>query len=125
MNEIKKENKDFPCTRCGACCMRIGHVVAHFRELVQQQKLKDGASRLLASFPFDTPGGICEKYNPAVGCMIFDQRPVICDFKKLYQVVLQDVPDMTLRDFHQIIAMGCNHDILILGLDPSYYVEIE
>lgn len=78
---------------------------------------------MLASFPFDTPGGVCEKYDPAIGCTIYDQRPVICNFDQLYPVVRR-VMEQTRQEFYRLIATGCNHDMDELGIDPSFRVVL-
>ena len=63
----------FPCTKCGACCRRVG--LAHETKFL------------------DRGDGVCMHYDAgSKGCSIYDERPEICRiegyFRRHYQQVM-------------------------------------
>lgn len=57
----------FPCTKCGCCCKRIGHVI----------KIAKG------SFPYKADeNGACEMLENNK-CKVYDHRPDLCNIDKM------------------------------------------
>ena len=51
----------FPCTKCGCCCMNVGHVTP------------------LISMGWVDEDGVCKQYDRgSKTCRVYDERPMVC-----------------------------------------------
>lgn len=82
----------FPCTKCGCCCK----IVALIPQLMHLKGLD----------------GVCIHYSEEIGCTIYDDRPLICNFEKVH---LDVAPDVTQEQFYAVTALACNVLIHIAG----------
>lgn len=65
-----KLQRRFSCTKCGACCKKIG--------LIVPELAKD-----------DT--GVCKYLDPDTNlCLIYENRPLICNIDKAYDEFFKD-----------------------------------
>ena len=64
-----KIKRDFRCTQCGLCCQCISELLPEF----------------------DLGNGTCKWYNPETHlCEIYDDRPLICNVKRIWEEVLRE-----------------------------------
>lgn len=78
-NEIK-----FNCTSCGACCKLVGISVQAAKTAVLRGD-KSPAVQEIAAFPhFIRPDGSCEHLLPDNNCAIYENRPVACNVKSMF-----------------------------------------
>lgn len=75
---------DFPCTSCGGCCRRAGHIPEFPREWVLDDKS-------------------CALLTADNRCAIYDERPDICRID-----VGAELSDMDRTEYHQLTASLCN-----------------
>ena len=75
---------DFPCTSCGACCMRIG-------------SFKDGED-------FALPSGRCKHLTNDNKCGIYDTRPEMCRIKNR-----AEKSAVSVNNYYRYFASVCNH----------------
>ena len=92
---------DFPCTKCGACCMKAG-------ELGFMPSKEDGS---------------CIHLNEDNICDIYDTRPDICRIEKMYykykiQGVIEN--NMTKKDYYNAAAEICNVFMDEKDIDKSF-----
>jgi Fe-S-cluster containining protein len=94
----------FGCTKCGACCLKA-------KEILKGQV-----------FPYEfLEDGRCEKYDPSVGCTIYENRPDVCNIEKGYLVYDHLLP-MSKSAYYDISALNCNRWQKELGIDKSLRV---
>lgn len=104
----------FPCTKCGACCRTVGFVSKRFREIPDEQLTP--LEKEFKYFPYKTANGVCEKYDAAIGCTIYEQRPSVCSIEKTYE---RHFKGSTPEDFIAANKKACAVIIDSLGLSPS------
>lgn len=95
----------FGCTKCGACC-----------------KI---AKRILQGHPFPykfNEDGSCEKYDPLIGCTVYDNRPDCCNIEKGYPVYNSIMP-MSKQTYYDLSGINCNSWQSELGIDKSFNVK--
>lgn len=95
----------FGCTKCGACCKM--------------------AKKILQGYPFPyifLPDGSCEKYDPTIGCTVYDSRPDCCNIEKGYEVY-NDLMPMGKDTYYDLSAINCNSFQKTLGLSESFKVK--
>ena len=98
-----KNNMKFPCTKCGACCMKAG-------ELGFMPAKEDGS---------------CIHLNKDNMCDIYDERPDICSIEKTYymhrmQGIIHN--DMTKEDYYKASALICNIFMDEKDIDDSFRI---
>lgn len=76
----------YPCTKCGLCCQHIEHI----------PELK----------MFDLGNGTCRYFNPKVGCVIYDDRPLVCKIDEYFKLVKSEFSSKLT--FYQANANVCN-----------------
>ncbi len=90
--------KQFPCTKCGACCSSIEGI--DFLELYNQD-------------------GVC--VNLIEGeCSIYTDRPLLCRIDESYEAIFSAY--MSKEEFYALNAKACNELQERLGVDESYRV---
>lgn len=62
---------DFVCEKCGLCCKNIGNI----------EQLKD----------YDNGKGMCIYLTDENICAIYENRPIWCNVKELYQYLCLDI----------------------------------
>lgn len=113
---------NYPCTSCGACCRRIGQIVAHSKQLIregeQPQIIID-----FANFPHAfNEMGKCEHLQDDNTCAIYETRPDVCNIKRTRELYF---PQQNIADYFSQNAMTCNILIGSEGLEEKYYIDIE
>ncbi len=104
---------DFPCTSCGECCKRIGKIL--------QTEIDDPITQLLVErFPYKTDAtGACEMLGADNKCMVYDNRPLLCDIKK--GAVVYGVGK---KQWYLLNAQMCNKFMDDAGLDVSFRIDL-
>tara|TARA_R100000781_G_scaffold90883_1_gene56251 strand:- start:230 stop:646 length:417 start_codon:yes stop_codon:yes gene_type:complete len=106
---------DFPCTKCSQCCKNVGKTLANLTSL--PQKLKD----LISIFPYEVkPDGSCSMLSDDGLCLVYDNRPIICNVKLTAKLFNHDI-----TDWYRMNADMCNVYIKQAGLSDDYLVKIE
>jgi len=114
---------EFHCTKCGGCCMHIGNVILSLRAGAADPS--DLRHQLFMDFPFGfTATGACEKYDPATGCTVYNERPDVCRVDKMFELYYGPVQGLTWQQYLYAQAGSCNMLIDFLGLDPEKKVWI-
>jgi Fe-S-cluster containining protein len=93
---------EFKCTSCGACCILAGKIGL-------MPSKKDGS---------------CIYLNKKNQCDIYDNRPEICNVKRMYAKRVNQGLKMSYTDFCKINNKICNSMIDDLGLDKKYKIDI-
>lgn len=73
----------FPCSKCGACCRKIG---------------------LLAP-ELEGPNGVCKYLSEDNLCTIYPDRPIFCNVDKFYDKYMSD--KMSREDFYNLNLAEC------------------
>lgn len=90
----------FPCSKCGACCTRVGELAPHL------PRGEDGAClHLLGRL-----------------CLIYDRRPLVCRIDDLFDAGATGFSDRD--ELYRKTAEACNAFIDEDGLDESLHVVI-
>ena len=98
----------FPCTKCGACCKKVGFAIGLDPEFDK-------------AFPFSaTPEGHCEMLGDNNECLVYDTRPDVCRID-----VMQTKYDIPEQEYFKLTAMVCNKLQENLRLDESLRVIID
>lgn len=92
----------FPCTRCGLCCKNIGGI----RELTQ----------------YDSGAGICKHFQPELGCLIYESRPLVCRIEEGYDLYARD--SVTKVEYIKLNAEVCNRLQEEAGMAIEFRVRI-
>lgn len=92
----------FPCTGCGACCLRV-----------------DRVPEFVATYPeFIGPGGRCVNLLDDMRCAIYEDRPLLCRCDKLFEsmggphsriaAMIRPLAERNLREaFYHSTAYAC------------------
>ena len=76
----------FPCEKCGSCCRHVGQTPL--------------------GKPLAMPNGVCRYFNEENKlCMIYKDRPIICNVDEYYQKYLQK--EMNIDDFYALNKKVC------------------
>jgi len=109
------ELPDFPCTGCGQCCRFIGRV------LNSNVDVNTPIGALIKEFPYKPNAeGDCEMLVDGK-CSVYDNRPILCDIKKMSEAFYSDDPIGHYLD----CAYVCNALIAHANLEPSYMISVE
>lgn len=76
----------FPCTRCGLCCQKIKGIV----------ELED----------FHSGDGKCKHYSKNDGCLIYQERPLVCRIDEGYEKLFS--MQVSLEEYYQKNIEVCN-----------------
>jgi uncharacterized protein len=91
---------DFPCISCGLCCKNIGKDI----EDAMITTSKNPVSVMLREFPHPwDETGRCEKLGDDNRCTIYEDRPDICNIRKIAEKL-----NLKLSEFYKHNAMSCN-----------------
>ena len=105
--------KDFPCTKCSQCCKRVGEI------LDNKEKLDPFRQFLVSKFPYKTlEDGSCEKLTEDGLCSVYEDRPVMCNTKRMSKFHKGGV-----EEYYQVTAEICNVMIEQAGLDSEYLID--
>lgn len=119
MNEIT-----FPCTGCGLCCKQVGAAVAVAKELISKGTENEYVKEI-ASFPFGiTKSGACEMLNADNSCSVYDNRPLACQVKKVWEK-FHAGNGLPMKDYFISTAMLCNSMMVEANVDDKYFINIE
>ena len=104
---------EFPCTKCGQCCEKVGKVIAN-------KHLADPLTySLISKFPYQIKkDGSCEKLIDGL-CSVYEDRPLLCNIKSMAK--LKGIP---LNDYYRQAAEACNMMINDSDLSDEYLVKI-
>ena len=83
--------KEFECTKCGTCCRNL-----HLNELYSELDRGDGTCK-----NFDGYNNIC---------LIYDDRPIICNILKMYEYYFSDL--YTIDEYYDINKQACDKLII-------------
>lgn len=111
----------FNCTKCGGCCTNVGRTQKRFLENPDEHN--HPAYRLILEFPygFKEDGTTCEKYDPAIGCTIYENRPLVCNAKEMapfYQAHF----GWTEAQYYKEQAKNCNVMIIMEEIPFEYLI---
>ncbi len=97
---------NFPCSGCGSCCKRIDKAVANV-----------GADK--EDFPYEwDASGRCEKLDQNNQCMVYENRPLLCDVDRL--MGLLDIPTEV---FYELNIQACNTMMDEDNVDKSFRIK--
>lgn len=106
----------FPCTACGACCRRVGKVLA-FREA--NERLNPAIGEALEAFPYRAlEDGSCEMLE-GNRCRVYESRPELCRIE-----TMRERHGFSRATHYTIAAESCNTMQEEDGMDPSYRVTL-
>ncbi|WP_326140721.1 YkgJ family cysteine cluster protein [Lysinibacillus capsici] len=90
----------FPCTKCGACCMSIDEIdfLEHYNE-----------------------NGVCINLIEG-GCSIYTERPLLCRIDESYEAFFSSY--MSKENFYLINAKACNELQEKLQINKKYRVWV-
>lgn len=91
---------DFKCDSCGACCRNLN--------VLQSYGINNNGkfAKLIADFPYKHTNGVCEMFDTITNkCTVYENRPIVCNVKKLHDVCFPTVP---LSKWYSINEKGCN-----------------
>lgn len=91
---------DFKCDGCGACCRNLN--------VLQSYGINNNGkfAKLIADFPYKHTNGVCEMFDTITNkCTVYENRPIVCNVKKLHDVCFPTVP---LSKWYSINEKGCN-----------------
>lgn len=94
----------FECTICGKCCMHMKEVL----EVLPQLAKVIGEDN--ACFPYSHNNGVCEKLSPDNRCMVYEDRPIICNVNKLSRVIAENTGqdfDLIKNDIYKQLKQTC------------------
>lgn len=102
----------YPCTGCGACCRRVGAVLA-------APALPDSPlARAIAGFPYAArEDGSCEQLTVEGQCAVYEDRPLLCRVDAMREQA--NVPE---RWYYALSAAACNAMQEQDGLPTRYRV---
>lgn len=85
--------KEFPCTKCGACCRMVGHISKHINKDL---------------FPAEwiLPDGSCKNLTKENTCGVYKDRPNVCNIRKISQ--LTNMNEKQRDYFYHENAIMCN-----------------
>lgn len=104
---------EFPCGKCGLCCKNAkrlnDEIKSYFTtvppELVFPHKINDNGS--------------CSMLTEDGLCSVYDDRPLVCNIKKLGQKFNFDE-----KTWFKQNAQSCNTEQIKAGMDESFRVNI-
>uniref|UniRef100_A0A6M3M1G8 Putative zinc-or iron-chelating protein n=1 Tax=viral metagenome TaxID=1070528 RepID=A0A6M3M1G8_9ZZZZ len=85
----------FPCSKCGCCCKRIDKAVFNVG-------IKADDNALFFPYTWDSTGR-CKKLTKKNRCSVYDNRPLICNIDKLFELL-----DMPKNDYYKLNIDICN-----------------
>jgi Fe-S-cluster containining protein len=103
----------YPCTACGACCRRVGAVLA-------SPMPPEGTphARARAEFPYQArPDGSCEQLTEGGTCAVYADRPLLCSVDRMR--ALHEVPEPL---YYALSAAACNRMQADDGLPAHFRV---
>lgn len=93
---------NFPCTKCGCCCKRIGAVI------------KAGID-----FPFKADKeGVCEMLKDNL-CVMYDNRPTVCNIDSLVEILGVDK-----QKFYKDNIKACHKMMRLDGVFDEYEIKL-
>jgi Fe-S-cluster containining protein len=93
----------YPCTRCGCCCKRIGGIV-------------EAAD---VDFPYEIrDDGSCSMLSADNLCMVYDDRPLICNMDKFIEV-----NGINKETFYKANIAVCNSMMDADGVPESFRIK--
>jgi len=96
----------FVCSKCGACCRLAKKLLGH----------------LDVGFPYAfKEDGSCEKYDPAVGCIVYEDRPDVCRVD-VAGGICTTVLNITEEEYYTMTINSCNEMMDSLGIDQSFRI---
>jgi len=91
----------YPCIKCGLCCKRIDKVVESLNGEID--------------FPYKWDStGRCEKLDDNNLCMVYDDRPFICNVDRVL-----DTADLEQKEFYNINIASCNRLLYEAGREEK------
>jgi len=92
----------FQCKKCGACCKLVKKLIGN------------------TPFPYSfTEDGTCEKYDPVIGCTVYETRPDVCNIEAGYEVYNRILP-MGKETYYELTKINCNRWMDQLNIDKSF-----
>jgi Fe-S-cluster containining protein len=112
----------FNCTKCGACCKNVGDVQKIFLDN-PETRANHPAYKLILEFPygFKEDGSTCEKYDPAVGCTIYERRPDVCNIAGMTPLYMAHF-GWTEAQYYKEQAKNCNVLIITQEIPFKYLI---
>ena len=99
----------FPCTSCGACCRKLKQAISNLKSI-----------GIDVDFPYKwDENGVCEMLSEDNKCLVYHDRPVICNVEKLAEYLGFDT-----KEFYVMNSKACNELIKESNLPEKYLVKI-
>jgi len=73
----------FECSMCGKCCIRMIEVMESLPQLAKVI----GEENIY--FPYSHNNGVCENLSEDKKCMVYENRPIICNVEKLSRIIAE------------------------------------
>lgn len=86
----------FPCSGCGCCCKRIDKLLVNIDNL-------ESPNKEILHFPYKHENGRCEKLGKNNECIIYENRPLVCNFEKFISAF-----DLNKEEVFEISMKSCN-----------------
>ena len=112
----------FNCTKCGACCVNVGKTVDAL--LQRDTPITNPGERLMLEFPFGFKEDktTCEMYDPAIGCTIYETRPLICNASRMKLLYMEHY-GWTEQEYYKFQAQSCNILIILAELPFTFLIH--
>ena len=115
---MKKKDIKFICTKCGLCC----NMVKTYKENID--KFPSWVQELVNEFPYDYDKrtGRCSQLADDNTCMVYENRPDLCNIDKIYDRYHWNWPSRI--DWYKQNNRQCNKMILYHRLPKEFFVDI-
>jgi Fe-S-cluster containining protein len=115
---------DFPCTGCGICCQRAGRAVVIARELISRGETNVYVQEV-AAFPHDFDNtGRCSMLTQDNKCSVYDNRPLICDIKRVWEKFHKPTEAITLEQYYLSGVMECNKMMKEENVSDNFFIHV-
>lgn len=106
---------EFPCTKCGACCMSMGLILENKGKGVMFQKEVE-------EFPYKADeNGVCEKLTDK-GCSVYKDRPDLCNTETIRE---RYYSHLSKKDYFLLMIDGCKRLIKHFDVDESLTPKLD
>ncbi len=107
---------EFNCTGCGSCCRYIGLVINNVQALEEPFKTE------FLNFPYSfKEDGSCENLTVDNKCLVYENRPNICNIDKIYELYYAD--KISKQEYYLKNARICNLFIKHFDLSDDFLVN--
>lgn len=103
----------YPCTKCGACCRKIGVAVKAAKELA----IKLPNWNIVSEFPYEiNQDDSCSKLINNQ-CSVYEKRPLICRVDEMSEYF-----DLPQDEFYKMNIVACHELMFAEGIYETYKI---